>query len=141
MATSLATASGSSEQHDDAVTTVVRLLTCLSSSITVAEMNETSSDESLASSLVIMPHAIQQTVSGHTTEGARFSTSSITIPSAPSSIGGSSISLLDAVSSTSSDDDDAMYEDSRSQEVPTPEAPVQDAEYVMLFDSSSSEDD
>ncbi|KAI0800737.1 hypothetical protein C8Q74DRAFT_1238467 [Fomes fomentarius] len=109
--------------------------------ITVAEMNETSSDESLASSLVIMPHAVQQTVSGRTTEGARFSTSSMTIPSAPSSIGGSSISLLDAVSSTSSDDDDAMYEDSRSREVPTPEAPVQDAEYVMLFDSSSSEDD
>ncbi|KAI0699389.1 hypothetical protein C8T65DRAFT_581265 [Cerioporus squamosus] len=111
--------------------------------ITVAEMNEPSSEESLASSSVIMPQSVPQSVSARATTEHRFSTSSISIPSAPPSEGGSSISLLDVPSISSSDEDDEIYVDSRSHVVATPEVDVgQDVEYVMLFDTdSSSEDD
>ncbi|TFK95036.1 hypothetical protein K466DRAFT_508551 [Polyporus arcularius HHB13444] len=111
--------------------------------ITVAEMNEPSSDESLASSSVIMPQSVPQSVSAHATTERRFSVSSITIPSAPPSEGGSSISLLDVPSSSSSDEDDEVYVDSRSHVVDSSEVEAgQDVEYVMLFDTdSSSEDD
>ena len=106
-------------------------------------MNEPSSDESLAASSVIMPQSVPQSVSARATTVHRFSSSSLTIPSAPPSDGGSSISLLDVPSSSSSDDDDEIYVDSRSHVVTSP-TEIQvgpDVEYVMLFDSSSSEDD
>ena len=102
-------------------------------------MNEPSSDESLAASSVIMPNSVSLPGSAHTNTVHRFSTSSMSFPSAPPSEVDSSVSLLDVPSSNSSDDD-AIYEDSRSQVIASPEAP-QDVEYVMLFDSSSSEDD
>ncbi len=106
-------------------------------------MNEPSSDESLASSSVIMPQSVPQSVSARATTERRFSVSSITIPSAPPSEGGSSISLLDVPSSSSSDEDDEIYVDSRSHVVDSSEVEAgQDVEYVMLFDTdSSSEDD
>ncbi|TBU25294.1 hypothetical protein BD311DRAFT_700421 [Dichomitus squalens] len=109
--------------------------------ITVAEMNEPSSDESLAASSVIMPRTAGQTVSARSSIEHQFSTSSMTVPSAPPSEIDSSVSLLDVSSSSSSDDEDyAVYEDSRSQFVPSPAADAQDVEYVMLFDSSSEDD-
>lgn len=106
-------------------------------SITVAEMNEPSSDESLAASSVIMPRSVSPPGSAHTTTAQRFSTSSMSFPSAPPSVG-SSVSLIDA--SSDSDDDDAIYEDSRSRVITSPEVAPPDVEYVMLFDSSSEED-
>ncbi|KAI1793192.1 hypothetical protein LXA43DRAFT_886348 [Ganoderma leucocontextum] len=108
--------------------------------ITVAEMNEPTSDESLAASSVIMPQSVPQSASGRSMTEHRFSTSSMTAPSAPPSEIGSAISLLDVPSSSSSDDDDAVYEDSRSQVIVSPAADAQDVEYVMLFDSSSEDD-
>ena len=104
-------------------------------------MNEPSSDESLAASSIIMPQSIPGSATAPTTIERRFSGSSASIPSAPLSEGGSSISLLDIPSSNSSDDDDdAVYEDSRSRVLPTPEPHAQDVEYVMLFESSSEDD-
>ncbi|KAI0756244.1 hypothetical protein C8Q80DRAFT_1127522 [Daedaleopsis nitida] len=106
--------------------------------ITVAEMSE-SSDESLAASSVIMPHANTNSASVRATTVHRFSSSSMTFPSPPSSVGGSSVSLLDAPSSDS-DSDDAMYEDSRSHIITPPEAHAAaqgEGDYVLLFDSSS----
>ncbi|PIL31453.1 hypothetical protein GSI_06154 [Ganoderma sinense ZZ0214-1] len=111
--------------------------------ITVAEMNDPSSDESLAASSIIMPQSVPQSASGGSIIERRFSGSSMTVPSAPPSEIGSAISLLDVPSSSSSDDDDAVYEDSRSQVIVTPVVDAQDAqdvEYVMLFDSSSEDD-
>ncbi|KAI0828967.1 hypothetical protein BC628DRAFT_1482227 [Trametes gibbosa] len=108
--------------------------------IAVAEVNESSS-ESLASSSIIMPRpqpsSARSTVADVPT---RFSTPSITLPSSPHSSGGSSVSLLDVPSSNSSDDDDAIYEDSRSRVLVSPPHMPQDIEYVMLFDSSSEDD-
>lgn len=69
-------------------------------------------------------------------------TLSVTIPSGPPSDSGSfdsSISLVDAPTSPISDDDEAVYEDSRSHVTP-PSARVQDVEYVMLYESSSEDD-
>lgn len=119
---------------------IVHLLISLYS-ITVAEMNDPSSDESLAASSIIMPQSVPQSASGSIIE-RRFSTSSMTVPSAPPSEIGSAISLLDVPSSSSSDDDDAVYEDSRSQVIVSPagDGDAQDVEYVMLFDSSSEDD-
>ncbi|OJT04449.1 Protein NBR1 -like protein [Trametes pubescens] len=111
--------------------------------ITVAEVNESSS-ESLASSSVIMPQPTQPSSTPSVVDHVptRFSTPSVTVPSAPPSDGGSSVSLLDAVSSadSSDDDDEAMYEDSRSRVLVSPSLVPQDIEYVMLFDSSSEDD-
>ena len=87
-----------------------------------------------------MPHSVQQSASAQSATEHRFSSSSITIPSAPPSEGGSSISLLDVPSINSSDDDDAVYEDSRSRVISSPEIRAEDVEYVMLFESSSEDD-
>lgn len=70
----------------------------------------------------------------------RFSTPSVTMPSSPMSEGGSSVSLLDVISSNASSDDEAMYEDSRSRVLVSPSQVPQDIEYVMLFDSSSEDE-
>ncbi|KAI0639950.1 hypothetical protein C8Q77DRAFT_1164747 [Trametes polyzona] len=109
--------------------------------ITVAELNESSS-ESLAASSVIMPQAAQPEATRSTIEfvPTRYSTPSITVPSFPPSEGSSSVSLVDVPSSNSSASDDAMYEDSRSRVLVSPPLVPQDIEYVMLFDSSSEDD-
>ncbi len=103
-------------------------------------MNDPSSDESLAASSIIMPQSVPQSASGRSITEHQFSTSSMSFPSAPPSEIGSVISLLDVPYSSSSDDDDAVYEDSRSQVIVSPAADAQDVEYVMLFDSSSEGD-
>ncbi|KAI0778720.1 hypothetical protein BD413DRAFT_116175 [Trametes elegans] len=112
--------------------------------ITVAEMNESSS-ESLASSSVIMPQTAPQPSSATRSAAehvfAHLTTPSATLPSSPLSEGGSSVSLIDMPDSvSSSDDDDAMYEDSRSRVLVSPRLAARDVEYVMLFDSSSEDD-
>ncbi|KAI0363146.1 hypothetical protein BV20DRAFT_975992 [Pilatotrama ljubarskyi] len=111
--------------------------------ITVAELNESSS-ESLASSSVIMPQTAPQpssTRSASEHRHTRISTPSMTLPSGPPSEGGSSVSLIDVPSSgSSSSSDDAIYEDSRSRVLVSPALTHQDAEYVMLFDSSSEDE-
>ncbi|KAJ8488127.1 hypothetical protein ONZ51_g3759 [Trametes cubensis] len=110
--------------------------------IIVAEVNESSS-ESLASSSVIMPRIVPQVPTAHsaTEHGlTRFSTPSMTLPSAPPSEVGSSPSLVDAMSSSSVSSDEAMYEDSRSRVLVSPRLAAQDVEYVMLFDSSSDDE-
>ncbi|KAH9858338.1 hypothetical protein C2E23DRAFT_803657 [Lenzites betulinus] len=109
--------------------------------ITVAEANESSS-ESLASSSIIMPRPARPSSAQFTVADVptRFSTPSITLPSSPHSSGGSSVSLLDVPSSDSSDDDDAIYEDSRSRVLVSPSQVPHDVDYVMLFDSSSEDD-
>ncbi len=76
---------------------------------------------------------------------------SITIPSAPRSDNGSdisfdsSISLINIPSSPSVDDDDEVYQDSRSHVevaassiVPSPAVIERDLEYVVLYDTSSN---
>ena len=110
-------------------------------SITVAEMHDPSSDESLAASSVIMPEIAPQATAPSGLE-RQFSISSMTVLSALSSESASSVSLLDVPSSNSSDDDDddAAYEDSRSQVITSPVEHAQDVEYVMLFESSSESD-
>lgn len=130
-------ASGSSKQSH--LLCIVRLLICLLS-ITVAEVNDPTSDESLAASSIIMPQSVPHSASGRSITEHRFSISSMTVPSAPPSEIGSAISLLDIPSSSASDDDDAIYEDSRSQVIVSSAADAQDVEYVMLFDSSSEDD-
>ncbi|KAJ3002957.1 hypothetical protein NUW54_g5564 [Trametes sanguinea] len=111
--------------------------------IIVAEVNESSS-ESLASSSIIMPGNVPQPPSTQSTTEhvyTRFSTPSATMPSAPPSEGGSSISLVDMPSSPSStSSDEAMYEDSRSRVLVSPQVLARDIEYVMLFDSSSEDE-
>ncbi|THH31949.1 hypothetical protein EUX98_g2227 [Antrodiella citrinella] len=110
--------------------------------ITVAEMNrpesKSSGEDSLASSSVIMPRPLESIAA---TANAPGSGSSITVLSNPPSDDGSfesSISLLDAPSSPSVEGDDAIYEDSRTNAaVNRP----RDLEYVVLYDTSSSEED
>ena len=107
--------------------------------------SHSSGEDSLASSSVIMPRPLEDV---EATPAAVASASSITIPSAPPSDDGSfesSISLIDAPSSPSIADDDAIYEASRSQVQATTGDRPRDLEYVVLYDtsssSSSSEDD
>lgn len=71
---------------------------------------------------------------------------SVTIPSGPPSDTDSfdsSISLVDAPSSPMSDDIESYYQEIREQARPTAASvrPAQEADYVMLYDSSSSESD
>ncbi|GBE77445.1 hypothetical protein SCP_0103200 [Sparassis crispa] len=116
--------------------------------ITVAEVNRatselSSAEESLAASSVIMPHSTSEPAVEQRSTTAR--SLSVTIPSGPTSDSGSfdsSASLIDAPSSPfSDDDDDAVYEDSRSHDIVSPAQPRQETEYVMLYESSSSEED
>ncbi|OCH89566.1 hypothetical protein OBBRIDRAFT_794149 [Obba rivulosa] len=122
--------------------------------ITVAEMQShaenSSADESLASSSIIMPSSAPERSSAasmsirhvpHTS-----STLSCAIPSAPASEDGSfgsAPSLVDLEVSSptlSDDDDDAVYEDSRSQVLVSPPRHARDAEYVMLYETSSEDE-
>ncbi|KAI0652399.1 hypothetical protein C8Q79DRAFT_1081591 [Trametes meyenii] len=109
--------------------------------ITVAEPNESSSG-SLASSSIIMPGTALQPSSTRSVNDhvfTHFSTPSATIQSGPPSDSGSSVSLIDALSSSSSDDD-AIYEDSRSRMLVSPTMVPREMDYVMLFDSSSEDE-
>lgn len=114
--------------------------------------NGSSGEESLASSSVIMPPVIE--VPTLTSAGPTAEATSLTTPSHPPSDDGSfdsSISLLDAPSSPSDEEDEAIYHDTRSRILPTPAEPTtrtppqatiqeQDIEYVVLYDTSSEED-
>ncbi|TCD64312.1 hypothetical protein EIP91_004259 [Steccherinum ochraceum] len=108
--------------------------------ITVAEMNrpasKSSGEDSLASSSVIMPRPLEDVEAAVNTPASP----SITIPSNPPSDDGSfesSISLIDAPSSPSIGEDEAIYEDSRSNAFA--ERP-RDLEYVVLYDTSDEEE-
>ncbi|CCM03800.1 uncharacterized protein FIBRA_05948 [Fibroporia radiculosa] len=118
--------------------------------ITVAEVTRALSvlsteDTSLASSSVIMPRSMEN-ISAPAEAIPRCATtvdSAPTLPSSPPSEDGSldsSMSLVDVPSSPISDDDEDAYADSRSRFV-SPNNHAQEVEYVMLYDSSSSEDD
>jgi len=126
--------------------------------ITVAEITRalsalSTTDTSLASSSIIMPQPAQERTAplgearerDDTIDSAH--TLSATLPSTPPSETDSfdsSISLVDAPVSPLDDDDDddeAIYEDSRSHVVISPVQRVQEVQYVLLYDSSSSEDE
>jgi len=121
--------------------------------VTRATSSLSTGDNSLASSSVIMPQrADDQGVQSSSFVIERATTVesihalSTTLPSGSLSEDGSfdsSISLIDAPVSPVSDDEDdeAMYEDSRSHVGPSPVEDVQEIEYVLLYDSSSSEDE
>lgn len=107
--------------------------------------HESSGEESLAASSVIMPPTIEMPI---LTSRPTVATSTLTTPSHPLSDDGSfdsSISLLDAPSSPSDEEDEAIYHDTRSRILPVPVAPEpttreQDIEYVVLYDTTSEED-
>ena len=114
-------------------------------SIVVAEMNHDSSgEESLAaSSIVVAPTIDLPTLTSRPT----VATTTLTTPSHPPSDDGSfdsSLSLLDAPSSPSDDEDEAIYRDTRVRLLPTEVQPIQpttleqDIEYVVLYDTASS---
>lgn len=92
----------------------------------------------MASSSVIMPRPLDHAMSATNMPG---SASSTTIPSAPPSDDGSfesSISLINAPSSPSIGEDEAIYEDSRaSVHLEHP----RDMEYVVLYDTTSSSEE
>lgn len=109
--------------------------------------------ESLASS-VIMPHPASER-KGLSSPSIPVQESATVASGSPSSVHSdssfeSSVSLIDAPVSDAGDFDDAVYEDSVSQIVvalpsaqrtaPEPNT-LQDIEYVMLYDSASSEDE
>ena len=104
------------------------------------------SDGSLAASSVIMPPVPSTGAETHASAGVSVGPST-TAPSSPASDDGSfdsSMSLIDAPSSPSIDaidDDEDIFQDSREIVVsPNNEAP-RDLEYVVLYDTSSSEDE
>lgn len=123
--------------------------------ITVAEMTRAMSalsndDHSLASSSIIMPQPAEGASAGlptvvdeHFATADSAPTVSATLPSSPPSEDGSfdSSVSVDAPDSPLSDEEEEMYEDSRSHMVAAPNARVQDPDYVLLYDSASSEDD
>ncbi|KAH8099823.1 hypothetical protein BXZ70DRAFT_894348 [Cristinia sonorae] len=116
--------------------------------INVAEMNrpasQTSDQDSLASSSVIMPRTLEEiNTAVASASNARTSMSSITIPSNPPSDDGSfesSISLINVPSSPSIGDDDIIYEDSRVNAVGDGDGAPRDLEYVVLYDTSSDDE-
>ena len=104
--------------------------------------SKSSGEDSLASSSVIMPRPLESVVAVENAPSA----SSITIPSNPPSDDGSfesSMSLIDAPSSPSIVDDDAIYEASRSHVVVSGGAGERprDLEYVVLYDEDTSSDE
>lgn len=107
-------------------------------------------DHSLASSSIIMPQPAEGASAGlptvvdeHFATADSAPTVSATLPSSPPSEDGSfdSSVSVDAPDSPLSDEEEEMYEDSRSHMVAAPNARVQDPDYVLLYDSASSEDD
>ncbi|OBZ79833.1 Next to BRCA1 gene 1 protein [Grifola frondosa] len=116
--------------------------------ITVAEVDDASS--SCASSLVIMPRSAPHLDSARSTtlETVGDNTSTFSLPvssaaltSSPRSDNGSLVDVPSLASVSSfSDDDDVIYEDSRSNAVVSP-SNTRETEYVLLYDSASSEDD
>ena len=104
-------------------------------SIVVVETHEESSEESLAASSVIMPPPPSLTTAD--TRASTQSVARLTFSSGTSDNGSidSSISLVD-VPSPSISDDEEIYHDIRA--VPANE--TQDAEYIVLYDTSSEDD-
>lgn len=117
--------------------------------ILVVEMNDSNSDnsaESLASSVVIMPQPLDRNLttvgSGEQSAPTSGPALSFTIPSGPPSEDGSfasSASLINVPSSPEDEEDDAAFEDSRSHIIESPLEHPRDLEYVVLYDTSSSE--
>lgn len=114
--------------------------------IVVAEpTHDDGSDESLAASSVIMPSAA--TTQTHTPPASTGVSGppSTAVPSSPLSDDGSfdsSLSLIDAPVSSIEDEDEEIFQDSRERVVATPvDGPAQDMEYVVLYDTSSSEEE
>lgn len=112
--------------------------------IIVAELDhgeDPSSEESLAASSVIVPPAPSAGAQTHQSTGMSVAPST-TVPSSPLSDDGSfdsSLSLIDAPSSPSiASADDEIFQDSR--EAASPVDPTRDMEYVVLYDTTSSED-
>ncbi|THH02356.1 hypothetical protein EW026_g520 [Hermanssonia centrifuga] len=107
--------------------------------IVVAEVNDEAGEESLAASSVIMPPA-------PSAPSARTNTRESVVPSTfstPSSDDGSfdsSMSLINVPSSPSGEDDD-LYQDSRARIHASPLETHRDLEYVVLYDTASSEDE
>ncbi|KIP11681.1 hypothetical protein PHLGIDRAFT_10460 [Phlebiopsis gigantea 11061_1 CR5-6] len=121
--------------------------------IEVAEpsADKESSDESLAASSVIMPPApsagAKTPASAHTGGSALPSPTILTGPPSDDGSYASSMSLIDAPSSPSIEDideleeeDEDIFQDSREVVVSPTDAP-RDIEYVVLYDTSSSEDE
>ncbi|GJE89466.1 ZZ-type zinc finger-containing protein [Phanerochaete sordida] len=112
--------------------------------IVVAEMDHSddpSSEESLAASSVIVPPAPSAGARTHPSESAPATT----VPSSPLSDDGSfdsSLSLIDAPSSPSiASADDEIFQDSRSAvDAASLADAARDMEYVVLYDTTSSED-
>lgn len=115
--------------------------------IEVAELThqDDASDESLAASSVIMPPAPSAGAGTQTSTRLSIITST-TVPSSPASDDGSfdsSMSLIDAPSSPSIEglDDEDIFQDSREIVVSPANEASHDIEYVVLYDTSSSEDE
>ncbi|KAI0094476.1 hypothetical protein BDY19DRAFT_1044297 [Irpex rosettiformis] len=118
--------------------------------IVVAEpiqADEHSSDEPLAASSVIMPPAPSLAAATVASAGVSHAASTVTVPSVPLSDDGSdssfdsSISLINIPSSPSVDNDDELYQDSRSHVASNSHSPAvieRDLEYVVLYDTSSN---
>ncbi|KII93409.1 hypothetical protein PLICRDRAFT_35617 [Plicaturopsis crispa FD-325 SS-3] len=105
-----------------------------------------SGEDSLASSVVIMPQSASSSPVREGSAQASPSTSPVTAPSHPSSAyegsdDGSEISVI-SMPSSSDDEDDAIWEDSRSHVVVSPREHVRAGmEYVLLYDENSSEEE
>lgn len=115
--------------------------------IEVAESthNEDASEKSLAASSVIMPPAPSAGAETGVSAGISAPPSTTVLSGPPSDDGSfdSSMSLIDAPSSPSIegiDDDEDLFQDSREIVVSPIDAP-RDIEYVVLYDTSSSEDE
>ncbi|KAL4246320.1 hypothetical protein ABKN59_008948 [Abortiporus biennis] len=115
--------------------------------ITVAEMDKpassSSGEDSLAASSVIMPRSLEDVTPSFPSGDPSARASSLTIPSNPPSDDGSfdsSVSLIDAPMS-SDDEDEAIYQDSRSRVLVPPTGNNHDQEYIVLYDTGSSEED
>lgn len=114
--------------------------------IVVVEVNDDTSDESLAASSIIIPSAPSAPSGDAGTRTVSVESSlpaSVTAPSGALSDDGSfdsSISLIDVPSSPSANDDDDLYQDSRTH-ITSPVGRSNEVEYVVLYDTSSSEEE
>ena len=117
-------------------------------SIVVAEPDHLSSEsgeDSLAASSIVVPLAPSMEGATHVSTG--LSVPSLTAPSAPLSDDGSFgsspslISMPSTAENENDEEDDEVYQDSRSRIATSPVAIERELEYVVLYDTSSSGDD
>ena len=118
--------------------------------VTEPTAEKESSDESLAASSIIMPPApsVGANTQTSTNTGAPRSPTILTAPASDDGSYDSSMSLIDPPSSPSiedidgleDDEDEDIFQDSREVVVSPTDAP-HDVEYVVLYDTSSSEDE